>query len=67
MTTIPTALLHHLWLTGFSSALLLIAGGLALLCLSARQGRKAQGPVNDYAQHLTVSEHPPCPPSPSTS
>ena len=61
MTTVPTALLNHLWLGSFGFALLLIAGGLALLCLSARQGRKAQGPADDYAQCLTISEHPPVP------
>lgn len=64
MTTVPTALLNHLWLASFACALLLMLGGfgcLALLCLSARQGRKAQGPADDYAQYLTVSEHPPVP------
>lgn len=61
MTTVPTALLNHLWLASFAFALLLLLGGLALLYLSARQGRKAQSPVDDYAQYLTVSKHPPVP------
>lgn len=59
MTTVPTELLNRLWLCSFAFALLLIAGGLALLFLVAHWSRQAKLPVDDYTQYIAVSEHSP--------